>query len=170
MPPQRTSEVFEHLRDRADAMLSGTGARPKVLIACLGSRTDFSARAAFAKNLFEAGGITASVETIATAAEVAQAFLASGADATCLCSSDAMYRTPAEDAVRPGETTLEEASRALKRVGSQRTYVAGDPAVLAAAAKSAGIVDVVGTGCDAVDILNVFLGVLEKTHQSSGQN
>lgn len=169
MPARRTSEDFEHLRDRADAMLSGSGARPAVFIACLGSRADFSTRAAFAKNLFEAGGITASVRTIADAAEVAQAFLASGADATCLCSSDALYRAPAEDAAGPGETALEEASRALERVGCERTYVAGDPAALAAAARSAGIVDVVGAGCDAVDILNEFFGILEKAHQSSRQ-
>ncbi len=41
------------------ACLAKTGARPKVFLANLGTPSDFTARATFAKNFFEAGGIEA---------------------------------------------------------------------------------------------------------------
>ena len=40
-------------------MLAQTGARPKIFLANLGKPADFTARATFAKNFFEAGGIEA---------------------------------------------------------------------------------------------------------------
>ena len=40
-------------------MLGATGARPKIFLANLGKLADFTARATFAKNFFEAGGIEA---------------------------------------------------------------------------------------------------------------
>ena len=43
----------------SDRMLARTGARPKVFLANLGKPSDFTARATFAKNFFEAGGIEA---------------------------------------------------------------------------------------------------------------
>ena len=55
----RLAEPFEALRDASDAMLAKTGARPKVFLATLGKPSDFTARATFAKNFFEAGGIEA---------------------------------------------------------------------------------------------------------------
>ncbi len=55
----RLAEPFERLRDRSDAYLAHTGERPKVFLACLGRASDFTARASFAKSLFEAGGIEA---------------------------------------------------------------------------------------------------------------
>jgi len=53
------AEPFEGLRDASDRMLAERGARPKVFLANLGRPSDFTARAAFAKNFFEAGGIEA---------------------------------------------------------------------------------------------------------------
>ena len=41
------------------ACLPKTGTRPKVFLANLGKSRDFTARATFAKNFFEAGGIEA---------------------------------------------------------------------------------------------------------------
>ena len=40
-------------------MLAKTGARPKIFLANLGTLAEFTARATFAKNFFEAGGIEA---------------------------------------------------------------------------------------------------------------
>ena len=55
----RLAEPFEQLRDASDRMLAQTGARPKIFLANLGMPADFTARASFAKNFFEAGGIAA---------------------------------------------------------------------------------------------------------------
>jgi methylmalonyl-CoA mutase len=59
LTPIRLAAPFEKLRDRSDAILRKTGARPKVLLANLGRPSDFTARAMFAKSFFEAGGIEA---------------------------------------------------------------------------------------------------------------
>ena len=59
LPAIRLAEPFEALRDASDRLLAATGARPKVFLANLGTPADFTARATFAKNFFEAGGIEA---------------------------------------------------------------------------------------------------------------
>ncbi len=59
LPRSRLAEPFELLRERSDRMLAKTGARPKVFLATLGTAAEFTTRAAFAKNFFEAGGIEA---------------------------------------------------------------------------------------------------------------
>ena len=57
LPAMRLAQPFEALRDASDRWLAATGARPKIFLANLGTPADFSARATFAKNFFEAGGI-----------------------------------------------------------------------------------------------------------------
>ena len=59
LPSMRLAEPFEALRDASDRFLAKTGARPKVFLANLGTPSDFTARATFAKNFYEAGGIEA---------------------------------------------------------------------------------------------------------------
>ena len=59
LPSIRLAEPFEALRDASDRVLAKTGARPKVFLATLGRLPDFTARAMFAKNFYEAGGIEA---------------------------------------------------------------------------------------------------------------
>jgi methylmalonyl-CoA mutase len=59
LPQIRLAEPFEALRDASDRILAKTGARPKVFLANLGRLSDFTARATFAKNFYEAGGIEA---------------------------------------------------------------------------------------------------------------
>jgi methylmalonyl-CoA mutase len=59
LPLTRLAEPFEALRNASDAILAKTGARPKVFLANLGTLSDFTARATFAKNFYEAGGIEA---------------------------------------------------------------------------------------------------------------
>jgi methylmalonyl-CoA mutase len=59
LSPMRLAAPFERLRDRSDQILKDKGARPKVFLANLGTPADFTARATFAKSLFETGGIEA---------------------------------------------------------------------------------------------------------------
>ena len=59
LPSLRLAEPFEALRDKSDAILKTTGARPKVFLANLGKLSEFTARATFARNFYEAGGIEA---------------------------------------------------------------------------------------------------------------
>ena len=76
----RLAEPFEQLRDASDRMLARTGARPKIFLANLGKPSDFTARATFAKNFFEAGGIEAvSNDGFAGRDEMIAALKASGA-------------------------------------------------------------------------------------------
>src|SRR6185437_3119068 len=102
-------------RDKSDEKLKASGARPKIFLANLGTAADFTARATFAKSLFEAGGIEAiDTEGFSDPAALAAAFKASGARFACLCSSDAVY---AEHAIA--------AAKALQAVGARHIYLAG---------------------------------------------
>src|SRR5262244_32083 len=59
LPRIRLAEPFERLRDASDRILERTRSRPKLFLANLGKASDFSARATYAKNFYEAGGIEA---------------------------------------------------------------------------------------------------------------
>src|SRR5262245_40267756 len=86
LPSIRLAEPFEELRDASDRILARTGARPKVFLATLGKLADFTARATFAKNFFEAGGIEAVTnDGFASHAEMVAAFRRCGAKLACLC-------------------------------------------------------------------------------------
>ena len=80
LPRIRLAEPFERLRDTSDKILAQSGARPKVFLATLGKPADFNARANFAKNFFEAGGIEA-IGGDEAPSPLAAAFKASGAGA-----------------------------------------------------------------------------------------
>ncbi len=141
--PHRLAEDFEALRDRSDAR-AVKGARPKVFLANLGPIAAFNARATFAKNFFEAGGIEAiGSEGFASPAEAAEAFAASGAKLACICSSDALY---AEHAVA--------AATALKAKGATGIILAGRPGELEAPLKEAGATDFVFAGGDVLAALD----------------
>lgn len=141
LPRVRRDEAYEALRSRSDAHLDSTGARPRVFIAALGPAAAHTARASFASNLFQAGGIEAVHDPVTVdATTAADAFKASGAAVACLCSSDALYEEQA-DAV----------ADALKSAGAQRVFLAGRPAAYTA-------VDAyVFAGCDAVSVLSSTL-------------
>lgn len=139
----RLAEPFEHLRDAADAAAAETGGRVTVFLATLGKVADFTARATFAKNFFEAGGIEAIIgEGCTDATAAAEAFTASGATIACLCSSDALYETLAEDA-----------AKALKAAGVAHLSLAGRPGEAEAALHAAGVDDFAYMGCDVLDFL-----------------
>ena len=115
LAPIRLAEPFEHLRDQSDRILAATGTRPKVFLACLGEPSAFTARATFAKNFFEAGGIEAVTnEGFADIETMANAFKASGAALACLCSSDDVYAQ-----------TAAKAATALHQAGARHIYLAG---------------------------------------------
>lgn len=141
LPTVRRDEAFEALRARSDAHLAETGKRPRVFLAALGPASAHTARATFASNLFQAGGIEpvhdpASVD----ASTAAEAFATSGATVACLCSGDALYAERA-DAV----------ASALRTAGAQRVFLAGRPA------EYPGVDEYVFAGCDVVAVLSSVL-------------
>jgi methylmalonyl-CoA mutase len=140
----RTAEPFEALRDAADAV---PGGRPAVFLALLGPVSAFTARASFARALFEAGGLSAPVsegwarEGGTDLVALLAAFRASGAKAVCLCGSDELY---AAEAV--------EAAGALKQAGAGPIWLAGGPAD-ESALRAAGIDGFIVAGCDVLTVL-----------------
>ncbi|MDJ0450156.1 methylmalonyl-CoA mutase subunit beta [Methylocystis sp. JR02] len=142
LAPHRLAEPFERLRDNSDAFAQKTGGRPKVFLANLGSVAAFTARANYAKNFFEAGGIEAvfGPETESTAGMV-DAFRASGAKLACLCSSDKIYA----DAAEPAATALKAAGAKL--------YSAGRPGEMEQKLRNAGVTEFIYVGCDMYDVL-----------------
>jgi methylmalonyl-CoA mutase len=143
LPRIRLAEPYERLRDASDRALAATGQRPRVFLATLGAPADFTARAAFAKNFFEAGGIEATpADAFATREDMVSAFRASGASLACVCSSDKVYETQAADA-----------GRALAQAGARHIYLVGRGGRLESALKEAGVADFIYSGCDALAVL-----------------
>ena len=144
LPAIRLAENFEELRDLGDAFLEKFGERPKVFLASLGRVSEFTARASFAKNFFEAGGLEAVPGVGGTNVDTIQAeFKKSGAVFAVICSSDDVYADHA--------TKL---AHALKGAGAAAIYLAGRPGDLETSLKDAGISDFVFIGCNAFDILS----------------
>jgi methylmalonyl-CoA mutase len=143
LPEIRLAEPFEQLRDAADDYAAKTGSRPKVFLANLGTPSDFTARATFAKNFFEAGGIEAVTNDGFSSTEaLVTAFKTSGARFACLCSSNDVY---AKDAVA--------AATALAKAGAVHLYLAGRGGGLESALKAAGVVTFIYSGCDMLKTL-----------------
>ncbi|MGW2119461.1 methylmalonyl-CoA mutase family protein, partial [Streptomyces zhihengii] len=147
LPVVRRDEAFEALRSRSDAHLAATGSRPKVFVAALGPAAAHTARAGFAANLFQAGGIEPVHDPVTVdASSAAAAFAASGARVACVCSSDALY---AEQAAPVAE--------ALKAAGAERVFLAGRPGDLRETYEKAGVDEFVVAGGDAVAVLGSVL-------------
>ncbi|POX60760.1 methylmalonyl-CoA mutase [Streptomyces sp. Ru62] len=130
LPRVRRDEAFEELRARSDAHLAATGARPRIFLATIGAAAEYTARASFAANLFQAGGIEPVTEG---------RFEDSGATEAVLCSSDALYAEQAE-----------ETAKALRAAGARHVFLAGR-------GDYTGIDSYVFAGCDAVDVLSATL-------------
>jgi len=134
------AQEFEALRDLADAQES----RPKVFLATIGPVASHTARASFAANLFQAGGIaTVAGGAVTDPDEIAAAFVASGARVACLCSSDRLYAGHAE-----------AVAAALKDAGAVKVWLAGK-------GDYKGVDGDLYVGCDA-------LGVLQTTFDDLG--
>ncbi|WP_433469365.1 methylmalonyl-CoA mutase family protein [Spirillospora sp. CA-128828] len=132
LPVVTYAQDFEALRDRSDAHAEATGARPKVFLATLGPIAAHTARASFAANLFQAGGI----ETVGGAPEE---FGTSGATVACVCSSDRLY-----------EERAAEAARVLHDAGAVKVWLAGKGTY-------EGVDAHVYAGCDAIEVLETTL-------------
>ena len=149
---RRTAEPFERLRDRADALAEANGRRPSVFLATLGKPASFSARAGFAKGVFEASGIEALMpDGFASLDELLEAGRASGAVAACLCSSDEVYECETGHAAYAGETLAEEAVRRLVEAGFTHVVLAGRPGERETAYRHAGVEAFLYAGCDITD-------------------
>ncbi|KUJ65961.1 methylmalonyl-CoA mutase [Streptomyces albus subsp. albus] len=150
LPRVRRDEAYEALRARSDAALAAHGSRPRIFLAALGPAAVHTARVSFAANLFQSGGIEAVHQPASVTAEsVAEAFAASGAEAACLCSGDAVY---AEQAAQVAER--------LKAAGARRVYLAGRPGDRRDEYERAGVDAFVFAGCDAVEVLTSALDTL----------
>ncbi|MEU6506219.1 methylmalonyl-CoA mutase subunit beta [Streptomyces sp. NPDC046942] len=130
LPRVRRDEAYEELRARSDAHLAATGARPRIYLATLGPAAEYTARATFAANLFQAGGIEPVTEG---------SFEESGATEAVLCAGDGRYAEQAE-----------QTAASLRTAGARHVFLAGR-------GDYAGIDAYVFTGCDAVDILSSTL-------------
>ncbi|MGW5401461.1 methylmalonyl-CoA mutase family protein [Streptomyces sp. NPDC003952] len=150
LPRVRRDEAYEALRARSDVHLAATGKRPTVFLAALGPAAAHTARATFASNLFQAGGITPVHDPVSvTPQTAAAAYAASGADGMAvLCSSDALY-----------EEQAEAVAAALRSAGATTVFLAGRPGTAAAA-----VDEYVFAGCDAVAVLS---SVLDRTGVAS---
>ncbi len=149
LPSIRLTEPFEALRDASDRLLAKSGARPKVFLANLGTLSDFTARATFAKNFYEAGGIEAvSNDGFQDQATMVAAFKQSGAKLACLTSSDKVYASEAA-----------EAAKALTAAGAT-VQLAGRPGDNEAHWRQAGAKTFIFAGCDALSTLREAHGIL----------
>ncbi|MBW5484369.1 methylmalonyl-CoA mutase family protein [Streptomyces bambusae] len=142
LPRVRRDEAYEELRARSDAHLAATGSRPRIFLAALGPAAAHTARATFAANLFQAGGVEPVHDPVSVdAATAAEAFAASGATMAVLCSSDALY-----------EEQAEAVAGALRDAGATTVFLAGRPGTAAPA-----VDEYVFAGCDAVAVLSSVL-------------
>jgi methylmalonyl-CoA mutase len=148
LPRLRLAEPFEQLRERSDTTLAKTGARPKIFLANLGAPAAFTARAGFAKNFFEAGGIEA-VGGDGEGSALATAFKDAGTPLVCLCSSDKVYEKDASAAVA-----------GLKAAGARHIYLAGRPLEREAALRAAGVQTFIYEGCDVLATLTASYDIL----------
>ena len=120
---ERYAVGFESLRDRSDAFLAKTGARPRVLLLPLGPLAEHNIRATFASNLLASGGIEAINPGTVDASGIAAAVTEAGSPAVAvLCGTDARYGTEASAAVA-----------AARAAGVQNVLLAGPEKAVAEA-------------------------------------
>jgi methylmalonyl-CoA mutase len=105
--------------------------------------TEHKARAAFAANFFEAGGIQP-VDSVGckTVEDAVEHFRQSGAQVAVICSSDAVY-----------EKLIPELVPALEAAGARTVLLAGDPGEHEEAWREAGVVGFIHRGCDHYQLL-----------------
>ena len=150
LPTLRYAQPFETLRDRSDAHLARTGARPRVLLATLGSVASHTARATYMSNLLQAAGIEPLLSGPLTAEPDLQAALAGQPrlPIACLCGADSAYAAHAA-----------WAAPALRAAGVTHLMLAGKTTALA----GTGVLvdESVAAGCDAAAVLSSLLQRLD---------
>jgi methylmalonyl-CoA mutase len=148
LAPIRLAQPFEALRDISDRVAKTRGSRPKIFLANLGTPAEFTARASFAKNFFEAGGIEA-IFGEGDAQSLGSEFAAAGTALACLCSTDTRY----------GNEAAAVAST-LKTAGAKHIYLAGRPGERESTLRSAGVQSFIYEGCDALATLRGAYDIL----------
>ncbi|MGV9375374.1 methylmalonyl-CoA mutase family protein [Nonomuraea sp. NPDC003707] len=142
LPRVRYAEEFEALRDLADARPE----RPTVFLATIGPVAAHTARAAFAANLFQTGGLdTETAGPGADPEQIATAFAVSGASVACLCSTDKLYAQHAA-----------AVATALRKAGARKVWLAGK-------GEYEGVDGNLYAGCDALAVLRETFDDLEVT-------
>ncbi len=143
LPKVRAAQEFEALRDAADAALSANGGeRPKVYLATIGPVARHTARATFAGNLFQAGGLAT------PAGDRSSGLSDAGTTVACICGTDTDY----------GESAAGLAAE-LRQAGAAQVWLAGRPGLAVD-----GVDGYVFAGCDALSVLRTAheqLGVQE---------
>ncbi len=143
---RRLAVPFEALRYRSDTMLASHGSRPQIFLANLGAIHEHRARAAFAENLFAAGGIESIPSEGSTDHEaLLSAFSASGTKLCAICSSDERY-----------VESVPDLARELCERGAT-VIIAGRPGEHEAAWREAGVKHFIHLGCDAIAVLEQLL-------------
>ncbi len=154
LTPHPYAEPFEQLRDAVDGYRQDTGARPKVFLANLGPVAEYTARAGYARNFFEAGGfeVISSGDCEDTEAAV-NAFARSGSRIAVICSSDRLY-----------QQQVEHVAPRLKAAGARTLVLAGFPGDNEPAWREAGVDRFIYIKCDVLATLRELLrqeGVLQ---------
>jgi methylmalonyl-CoA mutase len=145
LPRVRAAAEFEELRDRAEAVEP----RPAVHLATLGSVARHTARATFAANLFQAGGL------LTPSGDGAAGFAAASTPVVCLCGSDKDYAESAAGLVAE-----------LRAAGATSVWIAGRPEL-----GVDGVDGYVYAGCDALAALRAVherLGIAEMAISANG--
>lgn len=146
LPVHRYAADYEALRDRSDAILAETGARPTVFLATIGPIAAHTARSGFAGNLLQAGGIdTPSAGATKDNDEILAAYQADGAPIACICGTDRAYGEQAESL-----------AAALKAAGASKVLLAG-----ARSDAYPSVDEFLYRGCDALALLHGVWDVLE---------
>jgi methylmalonyl-CoA mutase len=134
LPRVRTAAAFEELRDRVEAVEP----RPQVHLATLGPATRHTARAGFAANLFQAGGLRTPT------GDGVSGFAEASTTVACICGTDADYAAGAADL-----------AAALRSAGAGQVWLAGPPSLAVD-----GVDGYVYVGCDALAVLRSVLDQL----------
>ncbi|SDL61631.1 heterodimeric methylmalonyl-CoA mutase small subunit [Geodermatophilus siccatus] len=138
LPRVRAAQAFEELRDRADAARRA-GSEPRVYLATIGSIARHTARATFAGNLLQAGGVAT------PSGDGASGLADAGTTVACICGTDKDY---AESAAA--------LAAELRAAGATAVWLAGKPSLAVE-----GVDGYVYAGCDALD-------VLQRVHEQLG--
>ncbi|MGY1663951.1 methylmalonyl-CoA mutase subunit beta [Geodermatophilus sp. SYSU D00705] len=139
LPRVRAAQEYEALRDRAEA----AGGQARVYLATIGPIARHTARATFAANLFQAGGLAT------PAGDGAGGLADAGTTVACICGTDKDY---AESAAALAAD--------LRSAGATQVWLAGKPSNLPGPAIP-GVDGYVYAGCDALD-------VLQRVHEQLG--
>jgi methylmalonyl-CoA mutase len=145
----RYAAGFEALRDRSDAYLERTGARPAVLLLPLGPLAEHNIRATFAANLLASGGIEAVNPGTVDAAGVPDAVRTAGAAVALICGTDARYGSDAAGVVA-----------AARAAGVEQVLLAGQEKAVADAPAESRPDGYLTAKIDAVEALSSLLARL----------